>query len=344
MVTVIIPVYNAEPYLRRCLDSVLASVYREFELILVNDGSTDGSLEICREYAVGDSRIRLISQQNAGVSAARNRGLDICRGEWVTFVDADDAVSANFLGLIASGELNSQDLLLFDFTDTETELARTCAAPKALCFGTEDVPELLRRLLLQRQLVEGGRLNFASPGGKAYRKSLIDRFHIRFEPCLFYGEDKLFNAEYLVKAERCAYIPAPVYYYAIRPDSASHRFHPELPRNLAELLERLRATLEAGHMFALLERDFYSYALDNLSYSMVWTVFSPQNPQTGQERLAACRALRENRLYCRAMSFNRSCGHIIRRTLILLFRLRWYFAAGALARLWRHCLLWKKRR
>ena len=130
MISVVIPVYNVERYLRGCLDSVLRSAYQDFELILVNDGSADKSLDICKEYAARDRRIRLISQENAGVSAARNRGLTACRGEWVVFVDADDKISPDFLGLIAREE--AQDLLLFDFARTEEELeaAPVPAAPR----------------------------------------------------------------------------------------------------------------------------------------------------------------------------------------------------------------------
>ena len=344
MISVIIPVYNAEACLRRCLDSILNSTCQDFELILVNDGSADKSWEICREYAARDGRVRLISQENQGVSAARNRGLEAVRGEWVVFVDADDAISPDFLDMVALEENRSQDLLLFDFVKTEEALVPAHAVPEPLLFGPEDIPELLRRLLLRQQLIEGGNLNFVSPWAKAYRKSLIDRFSIQFSPKLFFAEDKLFNAEFLTKAERCAYRPVPVYFYNIHPDSSSQRFHPGLPYNLADLLEQLCGVLEASHAMAPLERDFYSYALETLSYSLVRTVFSPKNPQTCHEKREVCRTLRESRVYVQAMKYNHACGHWVRRTLILLLRLRWYFAAGILSRLWYYYLSWRDRR
>ncbi len=344
MISVVIPVYNAEPYLRGCLDSVLRSVYQDFEVILVNDGSADGSLAVCREYASRDDRVHLISQRNQGVSAARNRGLEACRGEWVVFVDADDPISPDFLGLIAREEYQDQDLLLFDFARKEADLTAEDPAPEALRCGPEDVPGLMRSLILRLQLAEGGNLNFVSPCAKAYRKDLIDRHAIRFSPELFYGEDKLFNAEYLAHTVRCVYLPAPVYYYNIHLDSSSRRFNPGLPYNLARLLEQLRDTLETGQMLAPLEQDFYSYALENLSYSMVWAIFCPENPQTYRERLEVCRTLRENPLYRRAMEFNHSCGHWVRKTLVWLFRLRWYLPAGLLSRMWYYYLSWKNRR
>lgn len=108
MVTIIIPVYNLEDYLPACVDSVLNSTYRDFELILVDDGSTDGSSEICDQYAVKDSRVRVIHGPNEWVSAARNKGLEVATGEYVTFVDGDDVIHPRMLevlhGAIVSGD------------------------------------------------------------------------------------------------------------------------------------------------------------------------------------------------------------------------------------------------
>ena len=342
MISVVIPVYNGEQYLNSCLNSVLASLFRDFELILVNDGSTDGTLQICQEYAARDHRIRLISQENAGVSAARNRGLTACRGKWVVFVDADDLISPDFLGLIAREE--AQDLLLFDFARTAEELTAAKPVPAARHFSRENVPELLRTLMMRLPLEEGRNLNFVSSCAKAYRRALLDRYGIRFSPELFYGEDKLFNTEFLTRVEHCTYIPAPVYYYNLHPDSSSHHFNPRLPHNLVRLLEQLRDTLEASGMFAPLERNFYSWALERLSYTMVWSVFCPENTDSRSEKRQFCRDLLDSELYCTAMKYNRSTGHWVQKTLLWLIQLRWYFAAGLLARLWHGYLSWKKRR
>ena len=92
MISVIIPVFNAEKYLRRCLDSVLSQTYENLEVILVDDGSTDNSGSICEEYAVIDKRVRVFHQVNAGVSSARNQGISLVSGEYLTFLDADDYI------------------------------------------------------------------------------------------------------------------------------------------------------------------------------------------------------------------------------------------------------------
>ena len=96
-ISVIVPVYNAEKYLHRCIDSILAQTFSDFELLLIDDGSKDNSGRICDEYAAKDSRIRVFHKKNGGVSSARNMGLDNAKGDWITFVDSDDWVKQDYL-------------------------------------------------------------------------------------------------------------------------------------------------------------------------------------------------------------------------------------------------------
>ena len=95
--SVIIPVYNVEKYLGKCIDSILAQTFRDYELILIDDGSLDKSGEICEQYAMKDSRIVVVHQKNGGVSAARNTGIDKAQGRYITFIDSDDSVENNYL-------------------------------------------------------------------------------------------------------------------------------------------------------------------------------------------------------------------------------------------------------
>lgn len=99
-ISVIVPVYNVEKYLRRCIDSILAQTFTDFELLLIDDGSKDSSGEICDEYARNDERVRVFHKENGGVSSARNLGLDNAKGEWVSFVDADDIIYSNNLDIL----------------------------------------------------------------------------------------------------------------------------------------------------------------------------------------------------------------------------------------------------
>lgn len=111
-VSVITPVYNVEAYLRQCLDSVLNQTLRDIEIICVDDGSTDGSAAILEEYAAKDSRIKVVKQENAGAGAARNAGLSVAKGEWLSILDADDEFSPNMLSeMVEAGERNSADVV-----------------------------------------------------------------------------------------------------------------------------------------------------------------------------------------------------------------------------------------
>jgi len=112
IISIIVPVYNAEKYLRRCIDSIIAQTFTDWECLLVDDGSTDESPNICDEYATKDSRIKVFHKVNEGVSSARNIGIDNAKGRFVTFVDADDSIMHNYLCLIKEGDY---DLLLSSY-------------------------------------------------------------------------------------------------------------------------------------------------------------------------------------------------------------------------------------
>ena len=101
-ISIIVPVYNSEKYLDACIDSILSQSFRDFELILVDDGSKDSSAQICDEYASQDTRVRVIHKANGGVSAARNDGLDIAKGEYITFIDSDDWVEREYLETLSN--------------------------------------------------------------------------------------------------------------------------------------------------------------------------------------------------------------------------------------------------
>lgn len=110
-ISIIVPVYNVEPYLRQCLDSVVNQTYRNLEIILVDDGSPDNCGTICDEYAAKDKRIHVVHKENGGISSARNAGLAICKGDYISFIDSDDFVSPYFIEVLYHGiELYNSDI------------------------------------------------------------------------------------------------------------------------------------------------------------------------------------------------------------------------------------------
>ena len=387
MISVIIPVYNAEPYLNRCIDSVLASAYSDFEIILVNDGSTDRSPDICRAYAENDSRVVFLSQENRGVSSARNLGLEAARGEWIVFLDSDDFITDDYLSLTADKAYGQQDLILFRFAkhassasrpapgETDSGLpgaadsglsgATACAdavhlspdfatgsdgivpdrAPnvrdgqgadnfseKALLYQGGEMLDLISRILVPRPLTESCSPDFRTPCARAYRRSLIERYSIRFSPDIRIGEDLLFNLEYQLRAKSCAYVPKTVYFYDIHGDSSSHHFNPGLRQNHGRLLEAVREALEKNGMFPRLQRDYCSYALENLTYVLIREIFSPLSTRKYRESRRLCREMRRSPLYRQAMRQNLSTGILPRRILVSAFWLRCYLLTALISR------------
>lgn len=336
MISVIIPVYNAQRTLTRCIDSVLASAYGGFEILLVNDGSTDESLAICSAYAERDSRIRLVTQENQGVSAARNRGLREAKGEWVVFLDADDFISDDFLDMVARPEYRQMDLVLFQFAiyspdapaasrDKEAPKGARMEAPmEARCYQEDQMLPLVRRILAPRPLDDGFAPDFRTPCARAYRKSILDQYAIRFSPDIRIGEDLLFNLEYQLRARSCAAIPRTVYFYDVHGDSSSHHFNPGLHENHARLLQAVRDVLKDSGRYAAYEQDYYSYALENLTYVLIREIFSPHSPRKYRESRKLCQEMRRNPMYIDAFAYNRKTGILPRKVLVLFFRLKCY--------------------
>ena len=198
-ISVIVPVYNAEKYLRRCIDSVLAQTYTDFELLLIDDGSKDSSGTICDEYAAQDTRVRVFHKENGGVSSARNVGLDNARGEWVTFVDSDDWISKDYLEELAMH--SDSDLVIADFV-VEGEGQWNEVLPVGQWQGKDLSGIIERDVALAR---------FTAPWCKLLKESLIGQ--IRFYTELTTQEDALFMFRYLCVVQNIQILAQKGYHY-----------------------------------------------------------------------------------------------------------------------------------
>ena len=186
-ISVIIPVYNAEKYLKQCLDSIVCQVFKDFEVILVNDGSSDGSATICNEYVQNDSRFKLIHKENGGVSTARNVGLDNAKGEWITFVDSDDVLMPDFLISLLNQTKNNADFIVSSINRLREDKKTTLFEYKK--------NELLtvKEFLLNYDMYQF----FAGPWGKLFKNKVIQDAGLYFNKDFSWGEDALFNLQYL---------------------------------------------------------------------------------------------------------------------------------------------------
>lgn len=186
MISVIVPVYKAEKYLHRCIDSILAQTYTDFELLLIDDGSPDRSGEICDEYAKQDSRVRVFHKTNGGVSSARNLGLDNAKGDWITFVDADDYIHLDFLKEYSRHE--EVDLVVgsFKVVGSKEEWAGSINERK---YNIQHIREEILRISLL--------INFQTPWAKFFRREIIIANNLKFDEKIFSSEDWLFVLNYL---------------------------------------------------------------------------------------------------------------------------------------------------
>ena len=186
LVSIIVPVYNAENTLRKCIDSVLSQGCDNIELLLVNDGSKDRSLEICREYEAQDERVVVIDKSNGGVSSARNAGLDVAQGEWVLFVDADDYLEENFFDGVEGASVE----LLIRGEKSFSEDGRMVSG----CSLDSLSPQPTLAELVKRYV---GTPLLRAPWTKFFRRSLIG--DLRFPEDMKVGEDSYFVQRYLAR-------------------------------------------------------------------------------------------------------------------------------------------------
>lgn len=223
-ISVIIPVYNTEKYVARCLRSILQSTYQDFEIICVDDGSTDKSLQIMREIMAEDPRVRIIEQKNAGVSAARNRGLDAASGKWIAFVDSDDWIHPQYFEVLMDG----QEKLGADVVMCGNRIVSHVSE-----FPKTDVENLKWKVLDRKDALSGSIVK-RYVWGKLYRKSNIS--DIRFSEELTWREDTTFNVAVFCSNPRICVgtVEEPLYYYYRREESVSHQLQPEEIKKMAK--------------------------------------------------------------------------------------------------------------
>ncbi|MGN1419507.1 MAG: glycosyltransferase family 2 protein [Acutalibacteraceae bacterium] len=225
-ISIIVPVYKVEQYLNSCIDSILAQSFTDFELILVDDGSPDNCGKICDEYAEKDSRVKVIHKENAGVSAARNSGIDLSSGKYIMFCDSDDYVDSNWCrSLYDAIENNDVELSVCGFRRFSCE-NKSITSPE---FKTEHI------------LNEDDLSNFwwmGSCWNKIYKASIIKTNKLYFDVSISYAEDLIFNLDYILNCTNfeAFFITGKYYNYRVFiSNSLTHKYIP----NLWELEKRV---------------------------------------------------------------------------------------------------------
>ncbi len=208
LVSIVVPVYNSDKYLKECIESILTQTYKNFELIIINDGSIDNSLLICQEYSKLDARITIISQENLGVSVARNVGIEKLSGEYVVFVDSDDCIKSDYIEKLINVFQYNVDLSICDFlTDGKSSVQHS--------IGIMNQLQTFKGLYTRKKYL-GFLFN------KMFKADIIKENCINFDNKSGWCEDALFCTKYVSYITNAYYIDEPLYYYCIRDDSATH--------------------------------------------------------------------------------------------------------------------------
>lgn len=216
-ISIIVPVYNVEEYLEICIDSILNQTFKDFELILVNDGSTDNSLKICKYYENIDNRIYIIDKKNGGLSSARNAGLDIAKGEYIGFVDSDDYIHPQMYELLYNQIIkNKADISMCDFKKV-SEFNKKELSAKGILNNKIEILDNKESLF---KLGEKDSVTYIVSWNKLYNKGLFK--NIRFKEGIIH-EDEYIIHRLLYQAKNLVYIKGRLYFYLQREGSIMNR-------------------------------------------------------------------------------------------------------------------------
>lgn len=278
MISIITPFCNAESSLGRCIDSILAQTYTDFELLLVDDGSTDGSLSVCESYASRETRVRVVSQAHGGVCAARNHGLNLSRGEYVSFVDADDWVDSTFLQAFVDGlngaQLYIQDIFMHPSVDNID--ARSADKTKVYSLGlddstSDDAADIARSTRL-----------FGACWNALFLSSVVREHSLQFDTKITRGEDTDFIMRYALYINKVRTLPHAAYHYMMPAANKSYATYNMLygTVKLYENMLRLTQKVNPAERKAILDEE----AAEDVDWAMEGLFYYPKTDETGRQQ------------------------------------------------------------
>ena len=283
-VSIIVPVYNAEKTLARCVDSILNQTYEDYELLLVNDGSTDSSGALCDAYAARDSRVQVFHKENAGVSNARNLALSQARGTYLQFLDSDDWITPEAtLSLVRAAEDHQCDLVISDFYRVVGE--------RVSHKGDIDEDTVLTREEYAAHMMENpADFYYGVLWNKLYRRQIVEDHHLRMDPEISWCEDFMFNLEYIRYAETFRALQVPIYYYVKTKGSLANQ-----SLTISKTVKMKLTVFEYYHRFfksVLDEEEYeksrlkvYRFLLDAAGDGSVPPPILPNSRKLGNERM-----------------------------------------------------------
>lgn len=265
LVSIIVPMYNAERNLKECLDSIIHQDYENLEIILVDDGSNDSTLAICSQYSEKDPRFLIIRSGNEGVSNARNLGIEKASGEYVVFIDADDWIEHDYISRMVGGiAQNDADIFIVSYYEEFK------GKSKPLSFFRDEYidNEINRRQLLSTCLTNSPLGNTKAlffvgvPWGKIYKRAFLNKCEIRFPYGIVRMQDSIFNLYAFKNARKIVHANWPLYHYRRDGGSVTHRYDPEFEKTSYAILDEVKK-FYSQTSYEAWEETYYSKAFMN---------------------------------------------------------------------------------
>lgn len=279
LVSFIIPIYNVESYLERCLKSVIAVKNKEIEIIIIDDGSSDKSPFIYEKYAKIDDRIKIIKRVNGGVAAARNEAIQKADGEWITFIDGDDEIVPEVYDFMMTQLNPSFELWVMGFAYQYSSHHFTEKKMSQGVWSDEEI-ELVKRGIFRQDLASVKNLtaqgfDFCGPCAKFYQRKIIIQNQIFFPENIIVGEDRIFNFLYMKYVNGIFYDNKCGYFYWQNNDSATHQFKKGKGAKCIESIELVRTILGKDNFL-----DYVQYGVRYYLYALKLDWCNPNNPDS----------------------------------------------------------------
>ena len=290
-ISVIIPIYNAEKTLPKCLDSLLTQSCDNIEIILVNDGSADSSAEICKNYASLHPEIKYLEKENGGVSTARNTGLDIAQGDYITFVDSDDWVTPDYFETI-NGVLKEFD---YDFIRFSQKTVKGDERSEKLvpAFDSSNHEEIIHRLVSDMC-----KKHINTPNGMVYKRKIIEENAIRFKEDIEVGEDRTFNIQYALNIKSYRVLEHPLYIICLENEaSLSRKKRDDLDKQIEKAEEHLKEVL----MKSNLSKEEKIKIIEAINFDNLRAVYTKAK-YLHRNKLPYLKRLKELNKYCKQVN------------------------------------------
>lgn len=245
LISIIVPVYNVEKYIDRCMESLLNQTYTNLEIILIDDGSPDNCSKKCDDYAKIDERIKVIHKHNEGLGLARNSGLEIASGKYIAFVDSDDYVTSDMCEILYNAAYSTNADIVYGnvYYENNGNISYKKIFNQKIWEGKK-VEELLLDLIAMNPKSKEDTIMEVSVWKALFKKSIFDKYNIKFESeRKFISEDIIFDIDYISKVNKVIMLPNPIYYYSVNPNSLSKTFRIDRFEKVKVLYNEIRRKL-----------------------------------------------------------------------------------------------------